>query len=223
MPFDPVPVPPRIRAAFDDTWADLADGGTWWTSVEQVALAEIARAAFGERFSPPWMRPDTDKAVSAATSLDPAAAKAVVTLAADARSIDREWAADIVERVGDAAYVELVAIAATMAAVDAFAEAIGTALSPLPPAERDVAAPSRIRPDGMGEAGAYVEMQVPWSDANVARALTLSPTGNRLYRRVGVALYHEGQFLDLEWNRPISRPQAELIATTVSAANECFY
>ena len=223
MSRNPVAVPSRIHDAFDATWVDLASGGTWWTAGEQLVLAEIARAAFSERFAPPWMRPSTDAARASSSGIDQAALQAMVTLAADARTIDREWATQMVESIGDAAYVELVAIAATMAAVDAFAAAIGVEPTPLPPVRGDAPEPPRTRPDGMGEAGAFVEMAVPWTDANVARALTLSPSGNTLYRRVGMALYHEGQFLDLDWNRPITRPQAELLATTVSAANECFY
>lgn len=223
MKFDDLPVPSRIREAFEATWTDLARGGTWWSGEQQLLLAEIARAAFAERFSPPWMRSRTDATREAARAIDEAARAAIVTLAADAHTIDRAWAADVTDRIGDAAYVELVAIAATIAAIDAFAAAIDVASTPLPVVAGDGHEPSRVRPDGMGDAGAYVEMAVPWSDANVARALTLSPTANTLYRRVGVALYHEGQFLDLDWNRPISRPQAEALATTVSAANECFY
>lgn len=225
MAFEDLPAPDRVREAFEATWSDLAGGGTWWTGTEQLHLAAVARAAFGERFSPPWMRPLTAeaRAEAEADGIDETATAAIVTLSADAHTIDREWATDVTTRIGDAAYVELVAIAATMAVVDAFATAIDVAPAALPDRPTDDSDPPRVRPDGMGEAGAYVDMAVPWSDANVARALTLSPTANTLYRRVGVALYHEGQFLDLDWDRPLSRPQAELLATTVSAANECFY
>ena len=215
-------IPERIRDAFAQTWVELADGGTWWTAAEQIQLAEVARAAFAERFETPWMRPRTDAALATA-AVDPTAGRAVVTLAADARTIDRDWVDAVVAELGDAAYVELVAIAAALAAIDAFAEAIGDDPLALPTPSATAGTPPRVRPGGMGDAGAYVDMALPWSDANVARALTLTPTGNRLYRRVGMALYHDGQFLELDWDRPLSRPQTEVLATAVSAANECFY
>ncbi len=232
-------VPERIVSAFRTTWQRLSASGTWWTGAEQVALAAIARAAFAERFAAPWMRTRTDelvatvelpgdstsKASTSKASTPNKVAEVMVRLSADAKTIDRAFAEEAIARIGDAAYVEMVAIAATVAAIDAFAEAIGVAPEPLPsplPPEQG-GEPSRTRPDNMGDIGAYVPMLVPFSDANVGRALTLCPTGNRLYRDVGGTLYHEGQFYDLSWDRPISRPQAEILATRVSAANECFY
>lgn len=222
MSQEPAPVPPRIASALAEAWIHLAEGGTWWTAGEQLSLARLARTAFAERFAPPWSRPATD-AARATAPIAPAAARAVVTVAADARTIDRYWAEEVIAELGDIAYVELVAIGATIAAIDAFAAARGGEITAFPDAAPEASVPPRSRPEGMGDAGAYVDMAVPWSDANVARALTLAPRGNLLYRRVGMALYHDGHFLDLDWDRPLSRPQTEVLATTVSAANECFY
>ncbi len=222
MASPPVEIPQRIGAVLGETADHLAGAGDWWTADQQIELAAVARAAFGERFSPPWMRTGLHAARTATRHIGDDSARVVATLAADARTIDRAWALGAIEQLGEEAYVEVVAIAATIAAIDAFAEAIGVDPVPLPNRISD-AAPGRGRPDGMGDVGAYVAMAVPWSDANVARALTLSPAGNRLYRRVGMALYHDGQFLDLAWDRPITRPQTEVLATAVSAASECFY
>jgi len=200
-------IPSRLVESQSAAWDRLAGPGEWWTGEERLAFAAEARAAFAERHQAPWLRT--------------APAGLMSKLAADANQIDRSWATTSISEVGEAAYVELVAIAASIAVLDAFAEALGLERTPLP-AARD-GEPSRDEPDDMGDAGAYVRMATPWSDANVARALTLSPSGNALYRGIAMPFYHEGQFLDLAWDRPISRPQAEAVATAVSAANECFY
>lgn len=201
------PIPPRLVEAQSAAWDRLAGPGDWWTGAERLAFAEEARAAFAQRHSPPWQR---DVPIGMMSKL-----------AADAAQIDGAWATSSIDDVGEGAYVELVAIAASVAVLDAFAEALEVDRSPFPAAK--AGEPSRVEPEGVGEAGAYVRMTTPWSDANVARALTLSPSGNALYRGIALPFYHEGQFFDLEWDRPISRPQAEVVATAVSAANECFY
>lgn len=215
-----LPIPSRIATTFDSSWERLAGPGTWWTGGERIALAELARSAFAERHLAPWMREKT-AAVVELSDIDNETAEIMVKLAADAASIDRTWANRAVDIVGDGKYVEIVAVAASMAVIDAFAEAVWIDPSPLP--EPIAGDPSGVRPDGIADIGAFVPMADPWSDANVARALTLSPDGNTLYRTLASALYHDGQFYDLDWDRPISRPQAETIATAVSAASQCFY
>jgi hypothetical protein len=200
-------IPPRLVEAQSAAWDRLAAAGDWWTGAERLAFAGEARAAFGQRHIPPWQRS--------------VPAGIMTKLAADASQIDRAWANESIDEVGEGAYVELVAIAASVAVLDSFAEALDINVSPLPKAQ--AGEPSRAEPDGVGGAGAYVRMTTPWTDANVARALTLSPSGNALYRGIALPFYHEGQFYELEWDRPISRPQAEVVATAVSAANECFY
>lgn len=215
-----MPVPSRITTAFDDTWDRLAKPGGWWTGAEQISLAEIARSAFAERHQPPWIR-ENSAALVELSELGNDIAAVMVKLAADADKIDRRWANRATQLVGEGAYVDMIAIAATIAIIDAFAEAVWTDPTPLP--EPVDGQPSREVPDGMADVGAFVPMADPWTDANVARALTLSPTANTLYRSVAGALYHDGHFYDLVWDRPISRPQAETIATAVSSASECFY
>jgi len=217
-------MPPRIVDALHQAWDRLARPGTWWSAGQQLALAGLARSAFAQRTEAPWLRNhDAERARADAAGIEPAARDAIFKLAADARTIDREWAQRSVDAIGDAAYVELVAIAATMAAIDAFAEGLGVPSEPLPDEPLDAGRPSGDIPDGVGDIGAYVDMLESFPGPNVGRALTLCPTGNRLYRDVGQGLYHDGEFLDLAWDRPITRPQAELVATTVSAASECFY
>lgn len=75
----------------------------------------------------------------------------------------------------------------------------------------------------MGDIGAYVPMQDPFSYANVARALSLVPEANRMFRTAMVPMYSAPGMADLVWDTPLSRPQVELVATRVAALHECFY
>ena len=77
----------------------------------------------------------------------------------------------------------------------------------------------------VGEAGAYVRMRVPFKGPNVGRALSLVPAANELFFGNVMAMYTSGGggFYDIEWDGPLDRPQAELLAARVSAVNECFY
>jgi hypothetical protein len=105
--------------------------------------------------------------------------------------------------------------------LDAFAEAVGVDPAPLPqprPGE-----PSQQLPTGLGDIGAYVPALDPFPGANVARALSLVPDANRLFRTVSVPAYSAAGFADLVWDTPLSRPQVELVAARVAAVNECFY
>ena len=79
--------------------------------------------------------------------------------AADAHRIDRDWATQAIETLGDAAYVELGSIVATVAALDAFAEALGRDPEPLPSAEAGTRADTASA-DGVADIGAYVPMVI---------------------------------------------------------------
>lgn len=216
-------VPPRLSGAVDTALAAMAQPGDHWDGAARLAIAATARAAFAGRNDPPWMRsePTSDSA-----AIDADVAQIVRTLAADLHLVDREWAATATARLGEAAYVEVVAIVASLAIVDAFAEALGEAAPDLPgesqPGDPRCSTASDL-PYEVGDIGAYVSMRTPWSHANVGRALTLSVAGNAMYQPLAGAMYHDGDFNDLSWNRTLSRPATELLATAVSAAHECFY
>jgi hypothetical protein len=58
---------------------------------------------------------------------------------------------------------------------------------------------------------------------NVGRALSLVPRDNQSFFALVGSMYALRDFQDLVWDRPLSRPQVELVAARVSALNECFY
>lgn len=210
----------EIREARRQVWDWLAGAGCAWSGADKVALAAELRAARARRADPPWLREWS--APEAAGSLPAAAVDAVRRVALDAHRLDRDWCRSAVEQLGDAAYVELCAVCACLAAIDVFAEALGVPLEPLP-APR-AGEPSRERSSAVGDDGAWVPITVPWQGANIGRALSLVPGANTAFLSLVGSMYAGGDFGRLVWDdRPLSRPQVELLAARVSALNECFY
>ena len=226
MSFDdhrfPVPVRGDVATALRRSWAHIGRSGTWWAGPERVTIAALARAERIQRTQPPWSR---DRSTPLPAPLPAKAVEAARMIGADPTHLDRDWAEGIIAELGDAPYVELVSVVVTTVAADAFCEAMGTGHEPLP--EPEPGEPTRERPDGMGDIGAWVPVQVvDWNRANVARALSLVPEGVRTFFRMVAAMY-SGTATDFErmvWDhRPLSRPQVELLAARVSALNQCFY
>lgn len=213
----PVEVAAPVADAHRSAWAQLGGCGTWWTGRERLAIAARARAVLAQRHLPPWSR-----SLDGVDGLSAEAAVAVDQLAGAPGRIDRAWAQARVEALGDGAYVELVGIVATIAMIDVFAAAIGVAPEPLPAPAAD-GAPSRQRPSGVADVGAHVPMLEPFAYANVARALSLVPEANALFRSVSVPMYSAPGMDQLVWSTPLQRPQVELVAARVAALNECFY
>jgi alkylhydroperoxidase family enzyme len=199
-------------------WERLAAAGTWWTGAERIAIARQARAARSRRADPAWLRP----ALERDALLSPSVVETVWRIAIDAQRLDEKWCRDVLAELGDAPYVELVSIVVCVTAIDALAEALGVEVEPLPaPLDGE---PSRARPEAVADEGAWVPMSTPWQGPNVGRALSLVPEGNAMFMGLVMPMYAGAGFAELVWkDRPLSRPQVELVAARVSAVNECFY
>ena len=211
------PVRDDILQARIYAWQRLAGAGAFFTGAQRVALAELARAARAQRDQPPWLRALPEVKVEIA----PEAQELAIAIAADAHKIDRAWAHRIIDVIGDSAYVEIVGILAFTTAADAFAEALGIDHEPLPlplPGK-----PDEQRPDTLADSGAHVVMTDPFAGPNVARALSLAPGDQMAFFFMVGAMYGAKDFNTLVWDRPLSRPQVELVAARVSSINECFY
>jgi alkylhydroperoxidase family enzyme len=212
------PVRPDISNAQRAAWDRIGAPGSWWTGEQRVAIAGIVRAVRKRRSEPPWLRTEPAEETD---SLPARAVEVARRVAIDAHKLDREWCERSASDLGDAAYVELAAIAVMTTVVDAFAESIGAELVPLPEPK-----PGKIdakRPEGVGAAGAWVDMTTEWAGPNVGRALSLAPSDQMAFMGLVGSMYALGNFTELVWDGPLSRPQTELVAARVSAINECFY
>ena len=223
MSFDPgrfpIPVRDDLLAALRKSWSEIGQPGTWWTGAERVAIAAVARAERRQRAKPPWTR---DRSRDPVVVLPEKAIEAARRIAADAHTLDREWAEGVIDEIGDAHYVEIATVVVTVSAADAFCEAMGIDHEPLPDAQSGE--PSKIRPEGLGDIGSWVPSLVEFSGFNVARAMSLVPAGVRTFFRLASAMYSGADFDKMVWDhRPLGRPQVELLAARVSAMNECFY
>lgn len=218
-PTAPHPVRPDIAEAHRTCWQALARAATHWNAEQRVALAGQVRAARSERGLAPWLRVPT---AAGDVPLSALAVEAARTLAIDAHKIDRSWARRVTEGLGEGPYVELAGIVAETSAIDAFAEALGEPLTPLP--EPIAGEPFGEQPRGLGDIGAFVPMLADFPGPNVGRALSLVPAENQRFFGLVGSMYALRDFGELVWkDRPLSRPQIELVAARVSAVNECFY
>jgi len=228
MPFGqatfPVEVPEHQLASFEAAWEWLAQPGGAWTAAEKVAMADILRCAEAR---PLWdRRPATiDHLRHVADETEPVSelvADTVERVAVEAGTITRDWAAAVIEALGDAAFAELVAVCATVTPIDRACDLLGRRIEPLP--EPVAGEPTGERADETIDIGAYLPAAAGFPGANVARSLSVAPTANMTRLRVVRALYSGDRFGDLRWDDgALSRPQVELIAARTSALNECFY
>ena len=220
-----LPVRQDIQAAQKAALLRIASAGSHWTGPERLTLAQAAREARFQRATPPSERatPPSERTTTAtdAAPVPEAALDVARTIAAEAHSVDRAWCERHVAELGDAAYVEIVGLVACVAAMDAFCEALGVAVLPFPaPQEGE---PDGARPQGLADIGAFVEMDEPFAGPNVGRALSLAPAERIAFFGLVGSMYAMKDFGELVWDRPLSRPQVELVAARVSALNECFY
>ncbi len=143
-------------------------------------------------------------------------------VATDPGRLTRAWADQQIEALGETVYTEIVGVTAIASVIDHFHRAIGQPEPTLPsptPGE-----PSQIRPDGVGDVGAWVSQSVGPTTANVSRTLSLVPVTNATWRSLVDSHYSRGaEFLEPVWSRALPRPAVELIAARTTSLNECFY
>lgn len=146
----------------------------------------------------------------------------VQRIAMDPGGLTREWADAAIAETGEERYVELAAICASTRTIDIFDRALGNEPVPIPNPEPGE--PSKQRPEGVGDVGAWVSQDAGPTRANVSRTFSLVPTTNNLWRHLVDSHYSRGaEFMQSTWDRALSRPQVELTAARTTALNECFY
>lgn len=204
----------------------LGLAGDWLTGAQRVDAWRHARdaatnpldVARKEALSPFAV----DGSHEASTVLAVDAVEVVHRVASDPGRLTKAWADERIEALGEESYTELVGVVAIASVVDRYHAAIGDPLPPLPTPLDDE--PARHRPDDVGDVGAWVAQTVGPSRANVSRTLSLVPVTNAAWRNLVDSHYsHGAEFMDAVWERPLTRPQVELVAARTTALNECFY
>ena len=114
------------------------------------------------------------------------------------------------------AYVEIASLVASSVIVDTFAQGLGLAPPPLPAAAPGE--PSFEAATEVVEAGAWLPIAAEGS-ANILRSLGLVPSASALF----FGTFGPSYYMRRDAQFALSRPQVELVAARVSAANECFY
>jgi len=215
-----------ITVALDRATASLVEPGDWLTGAQRRDAAMQARDARTNPLDEERRQAISPTAVdgshSATEHLSVEAVEVIHRIASDPGRLTQSWANDMMAVLGEETYTELVGIAACTAVLDmfAFATADGDAVL----GEAAAGDPAQVRPDDVGQVGAWVSQTVEGAMANVSRSLSLVPQTNRAWTGMVQALYSRGPgFLDLEWERALSRPQVELVAARTTAELECFY
>jgi len=215
-----------ITAALDDAAESLVGPGDWLTGSQRRAAALEARDARTNELDQQRRDALSPNAVpgghEATAELQAEAVEVIHRVASDPGRLTQAWADEMMTVLGEETYTELVGIAACTAVLDMFAWAMTGDDGQL--GDNTAGSPANERPDDVGDVGAWVSQTTGTGMANVSRSLSLVPVTNRAWVGLVQALYSRGpEFLDLSWDRALSRPQVELVAARTTAELECFY
>ena len=233
---------PVSQAALDATWEALARPGGWFDGSERIAIAREVRAARDCRLCAERKDALSPNHVSGAhdtagTPLSEIAVDTIHRITTDPGRLSDAWHQTAIDGgLREEEFVELAGVASLLAITDTYAKGLGTDLRPLPE-------PAGGEPHRRPEPGTVVERGwVPMVDPdaaegvikmmyeaiqgragfvfNVLRALTAVPEAVQQFFSLVLAHYvthgevHEGG---------LDRMQVELLASTTSAYNDCFY
>ena len=205
-------------------WRHVGSPGAHFTAEERTAMVHEARGAStcglcAERQADLAPNAVTD-AHDTVTALPEPVIELIHRMCTDPWRITKRWF-DHTMAAGltHGAYVEVVGVVAISVIIDTFHVSLGLAppplLAPLPGAPH-----GQVNPDVIND-GAWVPILVRDRDdmANIVRALGLVPGEWKHFWRVFRKHYRVRD--DIE--AAISRPQQELVASRISALNQCFY
>lgn len=204
----------------------VAAPGDWLTGEERVAVWREVRDAQSNPLDQARREALSPNAVAgehgATSDLFASAVEVVHRTATDPGRLTRSWSEAQIAALGEETYTELIGVTAIVTVLDRFDRAMGRPERSLP--EPVAGEPTRVRPDDVGDVGAWVSQTTGPTRANVSRTLSLVPTTNLPWRQLVDSHYSRGaDFVNLRWEYPLSRPQAELVAARTTALNECFY
>ncbi len=237
----PVPVRDDLREAHARILEHLRGPGSWFSGAQRLAIAAESRNAAHcrlcrerkEAVSPAAVQGSHD----ALSDLSDPLVEVAHRVRNDPARLSRRWFEETLDAgLSDAEYVEAVGVVTLLAGADYFCRALGIPVFRLP--EPLAGEPSRQRPLGAKPGEAWVPMialedaEGPEADLypeapmipNIMRALSLVPDHARALQASSNAHYVAVEAIaDPSVRRDLDRPQMELVASRVSALNECFY
>lgn len=201
-----LPVADRVVDAHDETRHAFARAGAWWNGADRLRIVLETRnagTAQGEHASD--------------GGLPPIAVEAIHGIRNDSGRLTRRWFDHLIDMgLQREAYVELVAVAGSSVIIDTFAKGVGMELPELP--EPEPGMPTFERSDDVVDAGAWLPIKRE-GGANIVRSLGLVPSALKLF----FGTFNPSYYMRSGTAFSISPPQVELVASRVSAVNECFY
>jgi len=235
-----------LRLVQREMLASFSRSGTWWTGSERRSIAAEARAARDCRLCAERKAALSPFAVegdhSGPSDLAAEIVDVIHRVVTDPGRLVRSWYERVMAEgtLSEERYVELVSVAVRLNALDVFARAIGENPPELPAAAPG--APTEQRPATARIDGAWVS-QIPGGAAGgeewtalygdrefvpqIGRALSLVPAEvdalDALSRSHYMSIEHVTDPAYSEPGRALDRMQMELVASRVSALNECFY
>ena len=240
-PDTPVPIRADLADAQQQEWTRLSQPGTWWDGRERVSIAAEVRLARNCSFCAQRKAALSPYAVEGTHDsegiLPEAAVEVIHRVTTDPQRLSRTFFDKAMEDgLTPEQYVELISITVVTVSVDAFCRSLGIDVRPLP--EPQPGEPSRKKANGKLFYGAFVPLLAkpsgPDADLysalpmpvapNIVRSLSLVPAEARGLQKLAQAEYMTFEdLMNFTAQRSLDRRQAELIATRVSALNECFY
>jgi alkylhydroperoxidase family enzyme len=251
-PADAAPTHPRyananveirsdLSAAHDALLAYIASSGPSLTGSERVALVLESRHGLScplciERKAAlsPEHPPGEHATV---TDLRAPLVEMAHRICTDPQRLSQSWCERMqAAGLSEAEYVEAVGIITFAAGIDAFCRAIG--IEPFGMLDGSDATPTAHVPSGLRDGIAWVSMLAPEDCSgpeaelypkldmvpNIARALSRIPDHARMLQTLTRSHYVDLSELSKPWiGKDLDRMQIELIASRVSAINECFY
>lgn len=215
-----------IEQAQQDAAVSLVGPGDWLTGAQRRAAWAQARDARTNDLDQRRRNAVSPNSVEGrhteTADLSADAMEVVHRVASDPGRLTRAWADEQITALGEETYTELIGVVAIASVIDVFDRAMGRVERSLEQAVDGN--PARVRPDDVGDVGAWVSQTVGETRANVSRTLSLVPETNRAWRALVDTHYSHGEdFGNMSWDWPLSRPQTELVASRATVLNECFY
>ncbi len=215
-----------LADAHDRAWAELGQSGACFSGRQRVELAGTVVAALADpEPPPPWLGPSQLGRLPERCAAPEAAHDVIHRTACHAGTITESWYRVKVDLVGELAWVELVAIACTVAAVQSFRRAVGLDPWQLPvgcddPPTQEVAHPLAVA------AMNWVPVAAPADvTASVVQAFTALPAEQDRTWRLAAAQYMSNEEMDdPHFTRgTLTRPEMELLAMRVAQRRDCFF